>query len=918
MTLSRLRPTASTPLTVLALVLGMLVVAPSAAHAADPVQVQMTLEGCKLPDLATSCVYPDDFTTGSLGKNWAELDLVPHHLTLTNNDGAQTFRIRLSADHLLNGVKGYDHFTTPTVSGSGCSMTVVAANVVSPTGVVGGVDKVLTDLLEVTMADGATCHVSWAERLALGSHLYSGASLQSQVLEEDYDSIGQRTVSIPVNEIAPQEISKTAAAFSTPNYTWTVDKSSPAESVDLDSCLAAPTEPNVSYTVTYTRTKHAGTTLTVSGSITLTNPANRSLVASVTDTVKLDGSPVGGGTLPDVTVPANGSAVIPYSFPVGNGDGTLTNTASAVYHDPDNPDVDLTPLSTTVAVPISPQELPGTNASATLTDTETASSGLLYSRTSPHPTSGFVSTDSFQESLSGSGSFGISKIVKSAAPGNFDGTLLNEVSLDPDGDGAPVTASVSIPIHVTAAQPRLTLNKHVDVAPAADATFTFTVTNDQTDAETAASVTILAGQTSGSTTVTVAPSNAGYTVAEGTPPTGYDAAPNAHAEALALCGSGSIRVDDQRSRAALTVTKAISGDDPPPEGFVFAVSCDDGTTATLTFHAAGSRTVDGILTGAVCDVTETPVDGWTSSPSGPQQVTITTEGATVAFTNTRNVGSVSVTKAIEGDVAPADGFVFSVSCTDGTEETLTFHAAGTQTVDGILSGSTCTVTETAVEGWTSTPAGPQEVTLDLADGATAEVSFTNVRQPASLALVKTVDKATAAYGDTLNYGFTVTNTGERPLHAAEVSDEVPDEVTYVAGSASCTAPCTASYDAATNTVHWVVGDLAPGASFGGLTYAATIDTPTPAADGAIPSETILNTGTASSPPDVESVLSNEVKTIVTAVLGVKIIKELPKTGAAVPVPQAFLLALALLIGGAGLTFGGSVLDLLRRAEEDSA
>jgi len=880
----------------LAIVVLILVVGPATlASAADPVQVQMTLEGCKLPDGASSCVYPTDFTTGSLGKNWAELDLVPHRLTLNNNGADQTFEIRLSADHLLNGIKGYDFITTPT--SSGCTIGVLTSNEVSPTGVVGGVDKVLTTELQVHLGVGDSCAISYSERLAIGSHLYSGASLQSQVLNADYSSAGQRTVSIPVNEIAPQEISKTATAFSTPSYTWTITKTSPTESVDLDSCLAAPTAPNVSYTVTYTRTKHSGDTMAVSGTITLTNPAHRSLVASITDTIKLDGSAIGGGTLPDATVPATGSVTVPYSFSVPNDPGTLSNTASAAYHDPDNADVDLTPLAVTVAVPISPQELPGEGTSAVITDTETASAGLVYQRISPHATSGFVSTDSFEENVSGNGSFSISKIVKAAAPGNFDGTLTNHVSLDPAGDAQAITANAVVPIHVHAANPTLTVRKFVDVAPDADTAFPFTITNEQTDATTPVVVTILAGQTSGSATVTVAPSNAGYTVTEDAAPAGYDASDPVTTGSLALCGSATVQVNDVRSRGSLTITKAISGDDAPPAGFVFHVTCSDGTEGTFTFHAAGSQTLDGIITGSTCDVAEDATPGWTSSPSGTQHVTITTEGATVSFANTRNTGSVSVTKAIVDDLAPPAGFVFHVTCTDGTDETLTFHAAGTQTVDGILSGSTCTITETPVEGWTSTPSGPQIVTLGLADDSTRTVGFTNTRQPAGIKLVKTVDKPTAAYGDTLTYGLTVSNIAERPLHSVEVSDDIPTGTHYVNGSATCSAPCAASFDVATNTVHFAVGDLASGASFSGMTYKVTIDTPAAGANGSIPAGRIVNVAATSAPPDIQGpVLSNEVVTTIIAVLGEKLVRTGTDAG------TLLALGIALMLAGVGLRY----------------
>ena len=47
-----------------------------------------------------------------------------------------------------------------------CAISVLQSNQVSPTGVVGGVDKVLTDELQVTMGAGDTCAISYALRLA--------------------------------------------------------------------------------------------------------------------------------------------------------------------------------------------------------------------------------------------------------------------------------------------------------------------------------------------------------------------------------------------------------------------------------------------------------------------------------------------------------------------------------------------------------------------------------------------------------------------------------------------------------------------------------------------------------------------------------------------------------------------------------
>jgi hypothetical protein len=60
--------------------------------------------------------------------------------------------------------------------------------------------------------------------------------------------------------------------------------------------------------------------------------------------------------------------------------------------------------------------------------------------------------------------------------------------------------------------------------------------------------------------------------------------------------------------------------------------------------------------------------------------------------------------------------------------------------------------------------------------------------------------------------------------------------------------------------------------------------------------TIVNVGTTSSPPDVPTVRSNEVRTVVTAVPGVKI--TLPVTGAAFPPRETVTLAVVLIVCGA--------------------
>ena len=93
-------------------------VAPKVAVAADaPDQVTFTLEGCRLEngdfiEATLTCTEPG-YTTGNLGKEWAELDRVPHRLTATNGNGAQTYDVNISADHLHDATIGLRHHQRP-------------------------------------------------------------------------------------------------------------------------------------------------------------------------------------------------------------------------------------------------------------------------------------------------------------------------------------------------------------------------------------------------------------------------------------------------------------------------------------------------------------------------------------------------------------------------------------------------------------------------------------------------------------------------------------------------------------------------------------------------------------------------------------------------------------------------------------
>jgi uncharacterized repeat protein (TIGR01451 family) len=105
------------------------------------------------------------------------------------------------------------------------------------------------------------------------------------------------------------------------------------------------------------------------------------------------------------------------------------------------------------------------------------------------------------------------------------------------------------------------------------------------------------------------------------------------------------------------------------------------------------------------------------------------------------------------------------------------------------------------------------------NGGSVTVSFVQAPAPAptpnptppppseaDLALVKTVDRATATVGDTLVYTLTVSNRGPAAATAVTVTDQLPDGIALTSaapGAGSC---------GGTSTVTCGVGDLAAGAS----------------------------------------------------------------------------------------------------------
>jgi uncharacterized repeat protein (TIGR01451 family) len=266
--------------------------------------------------------------------------------------------------------------------------------------------------------------------------------------------------------------------------------------------------------------------------------------------------------------------------------------------------------------------------------------------------------------------------------------------------------------------------------------------------------------------------------------------------------------------------------------------------------------------------------------------------------NYSNTGNGDADNAVITDVVPANTTYVAGSAACGAGCTATYDAAShtvTWSLDIPASSNgsvtfAVTVNSDAADGTVIDNVG------QLTSG-THKVPSNHVRHlvfvpSGDLRLHKSVDKEKAAAGDTLTYTLVAKATGNMTQHDVVVTDNVPDGTTFA--SADCDSPCVASQSG--GVVSFDLGDMQPGDSQS-MTFKVVINGP--AADGTLPTE-IPNVGHVKSNETPKNP-SNRVVTLITTVLGTKIVKTtppastLPFTG--LPVLQDVLLAMVLIGGG---------------------
>ncbi len=530
-------------------------IALAAASGNDPVAVSFTLEGCRQESLPggydiegnnflCDAGGADGYTTGNLGKEWNELDLVPWRVTTDAGNSApttQTYDIHIVVDNYDAGAPGYDVITAPTLntalSHSSCVLDYGDMGYLTPG--VGGTDTSLYRRLTVTQAKNTICVIDGQARLALGSHLYPGASLHFNLLNKAFATggIGNKDVSIPVNEILPQELSKDMTATQDADHVWNITKApTPASLSFADTCSADPDDLEQGVTVRVEWEKLAATPsgdVTVITNVYATNPAARTITVNVTDQIYGDKPGDGLGEIlidslgPQAyDVPANTTQlVLTHTITVPEGTTGLRDTATATYTDlvTGIPVPGQTTATASATVQLSGVTL---NQTATIADSESITganlkfsadsfTGATGSFDSPYvagtETTGPVGWTS--ASQSGSGYVEFAKTVYVTAPSDGSGTLSDTATLTgSDGFTASANASVNISTSVLV---DLTINKSITAGVlhgTETETFVFDIAGPDGYTDQV-SLTFGAGETSKSVTLSdLAPGT--YTVTE--------------------------------------------------------------------------------------------------------------------------------------------------------------------------------------------------------------------------------------------------------------------------------------------------------------------------------------------------------------------------------------------------------------------
>lgn len=154
---------------------------------------------------------------------------------------SQTYTVAMLLDNKDIGYPGYDVLATLTLntalSSPSCAAPVDTDQLI--TAGYGGVDQPIYRKATITQVKKTTCVYDTYGRLAIGSHSIPGASVHANLATQSLSvgGIGSREVSIPVNEISPQELHKDMSTKQNMSQAWNLSKEQSPASISFgDVC----------------------------------------------------------------------------------------------------------------------------------------------------------------------------------------------------------------------------------------------------------------------------------------------------------------------------------------------------------------------------------------------------------------------------------------------------------------------------------------------------------------------------------------------------------------------------------------------------------------------------------------------------------------------------------------------------------
>ncbi|MEU1970280.1 DUF5979 domain-containing protein [Microbacterium sp. NPDC019599] len=216
------------------------------------------------------------------------------------------------------------------------------------------------------------------------------------------------------------------------------------------------------------------------------------------------------------------------------------------------------------------------------------------------------------------------------------------------------------------------------------------------------------------------------------------------------------------------VAKSISGETAGVTGeasFDVTFSCDNGYSATFTIGVGGTASTADLPVGTTCEVSEAAPGGglidtsyaWGAPAISPSSVTITSAGQAVPVSVdnpvVRVTGALTIAKALvdpDGVVDPDRTFDIAYSCVYGADDpvtgTVSLAPGASQTVSGLLLGSSCAVTEGDATLEVPPSAGdPSYVWLPATYDPGTSVTVDSAATPSEVTVTNTVDRLDGSF-----------------------------------------------------------------------------------------------------------------------------------------------------------------------------